>query len=127
MAGKDVVSQLLHMAQPFGTLSPPETRKLQNIAIVPADFLQREAASFIERHCNDPIVVWWSVDTTPLTIRESLFVRWSDSNDFMIQRVFMPAHDFDTTVLFEPPRVAAFEIAWTAFEFFRQLVPMPMP
>ena len=72
MAGKDVVSQLLPLAQPFGTLSPPETRKLQKVSIVPADFLQREAASFIERHGNDPIVVWWSVDTTPLTIRKSI-------------------------------------------------------
>ena len=108
---------------------------VDKLGSVTEDFFRQDIKLFMERHRDDPILVWYSADTTPLTTRQAFSLDWTSlkvrrpgksSKDFMSQRCFLQAHDHDTRMLLSAPRVVSDKTAWTTIQCFRELVPLPM-
>lgn len=129
----DVCERILALCQPSKVLTPAEMEQAHKLCTITEDFLAEGARDFIRRHRHDPIMIWYSADSTPLTTRQALTLDWDHlrvrrsgkaSKDFMVQRCFMQAHD-EMQVLFNAPRVLQDKTAWAAVQCWRDLVPLP--
>ena len=96
------------------------------------NFVNKE--EFILKRTQDPILVFYSSDSTPLSARERYAKRDGDvavvrfgkqCSDWLMHRVFLQDVQGRTTVVFSDPVPLGDKTAWSHWSAYRQLLPLP--
>lgn len=130
------IERIASFCAPSDVLTSSEVLQVHRLCTATKDWLLAEVRAFLARHDIDPIMVWYSAESTPLMTRQAMTLGWDRcgcdaqgpkaSKDFMVQRCFYQAYDHDMRVLFNAPRMLADKTAWTAAKYLRSLVQLPL-
>ena len=127
------ISHILELSRPSYVCNGRDYERINTYHEGARQWLQREMRRFLLDRRDDPVLLWYSSDTTPLSTSQSykrvlqnlsVLRRGRESHEYVVQRLF--AHDgFNSIVLVEEPIKLSDKTASSHFEVFRSLMPLP--
>ena len=127
------ISHILELSRPSYVCNGRDPERINTYHEGGRQWLQREMRRFLLDRRDDPVLLWYSSDTTPLSTNQgykrvlqnlSVLRRGRESHEYVVQRLF--AYDgFNSIVLVEEPIKLSDKTASSHFEVFRSLMPLP--
>ena len=122
--------ELLDVAGPHSSWEKHDDRIIAKHTEVLKDFLQARAATWVLQHIDEPILEVFQSDGTPVTTVEREADRWEDyqvvrrgkqTEEYLIQRLWLSDVHGDVTPLFQEPRLLADKTALTHYSGHAEL------
>lgn len=129
----EAVRWILAYARPTFVCNWRDLCRINRLAEICVWLLRALAIQFVQDHSDDPLLIQYGADATPLVIRHRYASSWRHLSvgrsgrsvgEWLVQRCFLVAADGARTVLFCEPKLLADKTAWSHFQAFRRLLPL---
>ena len=130
MAGHEHVQ---HYAQPSRVCDFRDLGRIGKLSEICKWWLKSLALAFLQRHADQPVLISYGSDCTPLVTRHRYARSWGhlavsrsgkSGGEWLVQRCFMLSGNNERHVLFCEPRLLVDKTAWSHFSAFRELLPL---
>lgn len=121
-------------SRPSSSFDRHEHEKMAKLCEVVKHFMKSEAISMITRRYDEPIMMFYSADSSPASTKElyaasmgatTVRRKGRRANDLLVQRMFLLAPDGECKVVVDEPRTMCEKTAWCHTEAFRRMFPNP--